>query len=233
MTSILAIVPARGGSKGIPRKNLCQIGGRPLISYPLEEASKSRFLTEVVVSTDDLEILKFARDLGVNTILRPPSLASDSSPVIDSVLQVLDEYQKKDIRFDIVVLLQPTSPFWRASQLDELLTLFEDQDLEGVVSVVPSIEAHPSRMYDIDSFDYLRPLVREGETVRRQELKPVYFRNGCFYAVRTHTLISKNTLMPSKKKAFLMDPEWFMTIDTPRDLKIANVMAEEWNDLIN
>lgn len=225
----MAIIPARGGSKGIPQKNLRILGNKPLIAYPIIEASKSQMITEIVVSTDDLDIQAYVNSLGIKTILRPKNLAEDTSPVIDSVFHVLTELERDLQLFDLVVLLQPTSPFWRSSQLDEMIHLFSDPNVDGVVSVVPSVEAHPSRMYSLGFSNFLIPITENGETQRRQDLEPVYFRNGCFYAVRTSVLNSQKTLMPKRKKAYLMDSEWFMTIDSPRDLKLAQVMAEDWN----
>lgn len=230
MKKVLAIIPARGGSKGIIGKNLRPLGGIPLISFPIENAKRSKLLTRLVVSTDSEEIGRYVHECGVKVIQRPAEFGTDQSPVIDSVIHVLDELEKTGEAFDIVVLLQPTSPFWTSDQLDEVLSMFEDEDLDGVVSVVPSLEMHPARMYHKDTQDFLSPLLKDGETIRRQELSPVYFRNGCFYAVRTSVLKNSQTLMPGKKRGYLMDPDWFLTIDTPRDLKLAEVMVEEWKE---
>ena len=230
MKRVLAIIPARGGSKGITGKNLRLLGGKPLISYPIVESQKSKTISKIVVSTDSKEIGDFAESSGVKVIYRPDSLATDKSPVIDSVIHVLDELEKEGERFDIAVLLQPTSPFWNVEQLENMLGLFGEDEPDGVVSVIPSLEMHPSRMYNQEPGGFLSPLTTQGETVRRQDLNPVYFRNGCFYAVKTSVLRTQKTLMPARKKAFLMDPDWFLTIDTPRDLKLAEVMAAEWNE---
>lgn len=229
MRKILGIIPARGGSKGILGKNMRQVGGRPLVSYPIEEAKKSKSISTLVVSTDSEEIGIFAQSLGVKVIYRPDSLASDSSPVIDTVFYVIDYLEKLGNQFDIIVLLQPTSPFWTVEQLEDMLKLFDESDLDGVVSVIPSLEMHPSRMYNQEADGFLTSLLANNEKTRRQDLIPVYLRNGCFYAVRTQALKSQKTLMPARKKGFLMDPDWFLAIDIPRDLKLAEVMAEEWN----
>lgn len=226
----LGIIPARGGSKGIPGKNLRIVSGKALISYPLDEGQKSSLLARLVVSTDSAEIKEYVENnSNAQVISRPADFATDRSPVIDSVLHVLDELEKAGEHYDLVVLLQPTSPFWRAKQLDELLGMFEDESTEAVVSVIPTLEMHPSKMYSL-SGDSLLPYLPHGETIRRQELAPVYFRNGCFYAVRVATLRRERSLMPSNKKPYLMDPEWFLTIDIPRELKLAEIMAEEWNN---
>ena len=199
-----------------------------MISFPIENAKKCQSLTRLVVSTDSKEIQNFVEGYGVMVIPRPEPFGSDESPVIDSVCHVLDELEKNGETFDIVVLLQPTSPFWTSDQLEDLLSMFEDKTIDGVVSVIPSLEMHPARMYSLDAANFLSPLLKDGETIRRQELEPVYFRNGCFYAVRAHVLKSQRTLMPILKKAYLMEPDWFLTIDSHRDLKLAEVMAEEW-----
>lgn len=205
MNKVLAVIPARGGSKGVLRKNLRLLGGKPLISYPIDGAKKCQSVSELVVSTDSDEISKFVKSLGTKVIMRPAEFATDHSPVIDSVLHALDELEKLGEYFDVVVLLQPTSPFWTSNELDKMLELFENSELDGAVSVIPSLEMHPSRMYQIDSDNFLSSLMKDGETIRRQDLSPVYFRNGCFYAVKTAVIRSQRTLMPVNKKAFLMD----------------------------
>ncbi|MCE7055286.1 acylneuraminate cytidylyltransferase family protein [Algoriphagus sp. AGSA1] len=228
---VLGIIPARGGSKGIPKKNLQEIAGKPLVAYPITEAKRSEFITELVVSTDSTELASYLDNLGQKYILRPNEIAQDQSPVIETVFHVLEVLKKEGKEFDLVILLQPTSPFWKGAQLDEVIGLFEDDAIEGVVSVVPSTESHPARMYDKESNDFLKPLIADAETLRRQDLSPVYSRNGCFYAVKTSALYKHNSLMPPVKKGYVMDPYWCLTIDTPRDLLLARFMAEEWNSL--
>lgn len=225
---VLAIVPARGGSKGIPGKNLKLLGSKPLIAYPIQEVQNSNLDIELVVSTDDTAIADLASRYNARVIMRPLELGSDSSPVIDSVIHVLNQFKEEGVFFDVVVLLQPTSPFWKSKDLENVIGLLDDPNCDGVISVCPSPEAHPARMYSVDNPGFLRPLQPDGEVLRRQDLPTVYLRNGCFYAVKSETILKEKTLMPSNKKAYVMDPKWFLTIDTPRDLKLAGILADEW-----
>lgn len=225
---ILGIIPARGGSKGVPGKNIKKLCGKPLIAYPIQQAQRSIYLDKLIVSTDDDAIQEVAQSFRVEVIRRPSMLGMDNSPVVDTVEQVLNYYEDQGEIFDILVLLQPTSPIWTGNQLDEVLSMFGDRNLDGVVSVVSSPEIHPARMYSKSIDDRLFPLIEVGETIRRQDLSPVYFRNGCFYAIRVPIFRKEKTLMAKNKKAYIMDSEWFLNIDSPRDFKIAQVVMEEW-----
>jgi CMP-N,N'-diacetyllegionaminic acid synthase len=225
---VLAIVPARGGSKGVPGKNLRELGGQPLIQYAFDTAKESALLTHIVVSTDDQGIAAFAIQCGVEVIMRPKELASDTASVVDAVIHVLDQLTED---YDGVVLLQPTSPLRTGGALDSVIQLlFADSHTEGVVSVVPMFDQHPARMYNIDNKGVIHPFLENGETTRRQDLEPVYYRNGCFYAVRTAILKAQQTLMPKNKKAFVMDPYWLLNIDEPRDLLVGEAMMQEWKN---
>ncbi|MFZ4671092.1 MAG: cytidylyltransferase domain-containing protein [Flavobacterium sp.] len=225
---VLVIIPARGGSKGVPKKNLKILGDEPLIAHAIACAKASKKTTRIIVSTDSEEIAEVSKQFGSEVILRPEDLATDTSNVVTAVIHV---YQELKEDFDVIVLLQTTSPLRTATDLDNIITLFEkDNNIDGVISVVPMDDMHPARMYNLGDNDALIPFLTEGETARRQDLQPVYYRNGCFYAVKTDAFFKENSFMVANKKAYVMNAEWLANIDTPRDFKIAEILYQDWKD---
>lgn len=225
---ILAVIPARGGSKGVPKKNIKLLGGKSLVAHAIECAKKAKKITNIAVTSDDDDVIEIARDYGVNAIKRPDSLATDSSNVITAVQHVLETIQE-DI--DILVLLQPTSPLRTPKDLDNVIDLLmSNDDINGVISVVPFDDCHPARMYNIDKESNLSTYIDNGETLRRQDLSPVYYRNGCFYAVRVDAFLKEQSFMVKNKKGYVMDVNWLANIDSPRDFKIAELLYEDWKN---
>nr|WP_315174672.1 acylneuraminate cytidylyltransferase family protein [uncultured Flavobacterium sp.] len=223
---VLAIIPARGGSKGVPRKNVKLLGGIPLIAHAINCAKESSRVTKLVVSTDCEEIAAIAREKSCEVMIRPSDLASDTSNV---VLTVEHAYKTLNEDFDIIVLLQPTSPLRTGKDFDKIIEMFErDTKLDGVISVVPFDDLHPARMYNLGTNNELIPFIKDSESMRRQDLEPVYYRNGCFYAVKRQSFFTEKSFMVKNKKAYIMDAEWLVNIDTPRDFKIASIIYEEW-----
>lgn len=225
---VLAIIPARGGSKGVPGKNIKLLGGKPLIAHAIECAKKSDKVTRTIVSTDSEEIAAVAIQYGSEVIFRPANLATDISNVVSAVNHVCQELNED---FDIIVLLQPTSPLRSTIDLDNVISVFgEDKTIDGVISVIPMDDVHPARMYNLGNQRELIPFLEYGEDLRRQDLKPVYYRNGCFYAVKAKAFFKEKSFMVANKKAYIMNPEWLVNIDTPRDFKIASIIYEEWKN---
>lgn len=224
---VLVVIPARGGSKGIPKKNIKELGGKPLISHTIECAIASKLVTQIVVTTDADDIMSVAESYPITTIKRPAELSDDYSNVVDAAMHA---YQMLDENFDVLILLQPTAPFRTTKDLDEVIKMFEDVDLEGVISVVPMNEIHPARMYELDSQSKMSSLLPNGESLRRQDIKPVYYRNGCFYAVRVDAFLKQKKFMVENKKAYIMNPEWLINIDTPRDFMLAQLLFNEWKN---
>jgi CMP-N,N'-diacetyllegionaminic acid synthase len=226
---ILAIIPARGGSKGVPRKNIKLLGGKPLLLHAYECADNSKYEIDIVVSTDSDEIKTICIENNVRVIDRPAALAEDSSSVTTVIHHVLESL---NINYDLIILLQPTSPFRKSKELDQIIAFFEkDTLLEGVISVVSVEDNHPARMYSLDSDFIMKPfLSSKDETTRRQDLNPVYLRNGCFYVVRKESFLAQNSVMPFRKKAFIMDSKYHVNIDNPRDFMLASLIYEEWEN---
>ncbi|UII31654.1 acylneuraminate cytidylyltransferase family protein [Fulvivirga ulvae] len=228
----IAIIPARGGSKGVRRKNIRQVAGSPLISYAIDCARDSKKITDFIVDTDDAEIAEVCKQLDAEVLMRPPELAQDTSSVVDVAINTIKQLSEKGRTYDIVVLLQPTAPIRTGKNLDDIIDLFErdvDQAVEGVVSVIEQSDVHPARMYTLENLNMIA-LNPKLEHKRRQDLYPVYFRNGCFYAVRRDVLLYKQTFMPEQKKAYVMPAEWLANVDNDRDLLIADTLVKAWKD---
>ena len=225
---VLVIIPARGGSKGVPQKNIKLLGGKPLIAHAIECALGSKKASKIVVSTDDDAIASAANQYPIEVVKRPSELAEDDSNVVTAVTYTYD-YLKED--FDIIVLLQPTAPLRTSADLDAVIDLLEkNKNADGVISVVPMDDVHPARMYDLNETQHLVPLIENGETLRRQDLKPVYYRNGCFYAVRTKAFYEQQSFMVAHKLAFVMNPNWLINIDNQRDFQLATLLYEDWKN---
>jgi len=226
---ILAIIPARGGSKGVPGKNIKLLGGKPLLLHAYECANNSTYEIDIVVSTDSEEIKDICIENNVRVINRPDALADDVSPVTTAIHHVLECLS---VDYDLIVLLQPTSPFRKSEQLDEIIRFFEtDTSLEGVISVVSVEDNHPARMYSLDSDFTMKSFSHSNDEItRRQDLIPVYLRNGCFYVVRTKSFLAQNSVMPSKKKAYIMDSKYHINIDSQRDFMLASLIYEDWEN---
>lgn len=226
---VLAIIPARGGSKGVPGKNIKILGGKTLINHAIDCAKNSNKVNKIVITTDAEEIAKVAQEEDIQIIKRPKEMANDFSNVTEAVRHVLDSIKEED--YDILVLLQPTAPLRTGRQLDEIISMFElDSDLEGVISVIPTQDVHPARMYNVEMDGTMNSFLKNGETLRRQDLNPVYYRNGCFYAIRKTAFLAQNSFMPNHKKAYVMDSNWLVNIDNQRDFALATVLYNDWKN---
>lgn len=228
--NVLGIIPARGGSKGVKRKNIRLVDGKPLIAYAIECGRESKMLTRVVVNTDDAEIAAIARQYGAEVLMRPPALGTDSASILPVLKQTIEAVEaQQNTKFDLLLLLQTTSPIRTGTDIDNVIGMFEaEPSLDGVISVVPMLDTHPARMYCLHGDGWMNPLVENSETANRQELDPVYYRNGCIYAVRPGAMFRENTLMVRNKKAYVMPLEWLANIDDERDLLITEMLLKLW-----
>lgn len=217
--SVLALIPARGGSKGIPRKNIALMAGRPLIAWTIEAALAAR-VDAVVVSTDNAEIADIARASGAAVpFMRPATLAQDDTPGLDPVLHALDELPGHDT----VLLLQPTSPLRTAADIDAALALQAATCAASVVSV-SAPATHPYWAYTIDSAGRMMPLIDREKAARRQDLPVVHALNGAMYIADTGWLRAGRRFVDADTRAFIMPPERSIDIDTPFDWLIAEAL---------
>ena len=220
---VLGVIPARGGSKGVPRKNIAPILGKPLIAYTIEAALASRLLTDVIVSTDDEEIARVARQYGAEVpFMRPAELATDSAQAIPTIQHAVREMEKlRSWRYDAVVMLQPTTPLRNAEDIDECLKKLFATDADSVISVVEVGGYHPVRMKRIVDDQLVDYAEEEIENRPRQELPPVYLRAGSVYATRRDVLMVQNSFKGRISRPYVIPPERYANIDTAIDLKIA------------
>jgi CMP-N-acetylneuraminic acid synthetase len=226
---ILGVIPARGGSKSVPRKNLALLHGRPLIAYTIDAARQSRRLTHFLVSSEDPEILAVAASLGAPTpFVRPAELATDEAPTLPVVQHAVREMEKREsIRFDYVVLLQPTTPLRRPEDIDAAVDKLIETGADSVVSVCDVGAYHPARMRQIVEDRLVELPIREPkEMLRRQDLPPVYIRNGAIYAVRRDVVILSNSMIGEVCRPYIMPEERSVNVDSPLDLHLAEILLQ-------
>ena len=221
MADRVAVIPARGGSKGVPGKNKRIVGGKPLIGFTLEAALESAKLDRIVVTTDDDDIAAIAAGAGVEIVHRPAEIAGDESPVIDAVLHALTELGISDPA--ALVLLQPTSPLRTGADIDAALDLFE---LSGapVCSVCAVGDAHPARRYRVED-GVMHSLMPELASTRRQDLPPLFHRNGAIYIIGPEQLRARQIIC-EPMVPFEMDSERSVNIDTELDIKLLEAVLE-------
>lgn len=227
---ILAIIPARGGSKGIPGKNTKLLNGKPLMSYTSEIALQSHYLTEVIVSTEDKQIVEVAERLGIKVpFVRPMALAEDHTPTLHVIIHALQWFEKQTIFFDAVCLLQVTSPFRTVDFLDKAIVKFIESGCDSLVSVqkVPH-EYNPHWTFEVNAEGNLKIATGETEIIsRRQELPPAYHRDGNIYITKTEVLLNGHSLY-GKSTAFIeSEPDFYVNIDTMKDWEKAEEMIQK------
>lgn len=194
---VLGIIPARGGSKEIPRKNLAPLQGKPLLAYTAEAALKSKRLAKVLLSTDDEEIADIGRRFGLDVpFLRPAALAQDHSPTIDVLLDVLARLQSSGDTYDAVFTLQPTNPLRTVADIDGAIELMESTGCDSVISFVDVGGRHPARMKTVaaDSRVCNPSFAEQFEGMPRQLLPKYYLREGSVYLTRTAVLTERYSI---------------------------------------
>lgn len=223
---ILTVVPARGGSKGIPGKNIADVGGKPLMAWTLEYALSVPGLDRIVVSSDDEAILDVARRYPrIAARRRPAELAVDSTPTAPVVAEVLaTEERDGHGPFDAILLLQVTAPLRAVHHVPEAIALLQG-GADTVISVCEMRDMHPARMYRLEEGGRMQSLMPELEVARRQDIPPVYYRNGSIYLVRRETFDRTGSLMAKPSVGYVMTDTYLLNIDEPRDMDIARVLV--------
>lgn len=213
--TILAIIPARGGSKGVPRKNIRELGGKPLIAWTIEAAKKSRYLERLILSSEDDEIIEIAEQWECEVPFRRPAyLAQDDTPGIDVVLHALNALKEK---YDYVMLLQPTSPLRSSRDIDESIEFCMINNSPVCVSVCEARES-PYWMFRLDGTGRMHPILSHSvDAGTRQELEKVYRLNGAIYLAQTDYLMDKKSFKTPDTIAFLMPGCRSIDIDTEQD----------------
>lgn len=227
---ILAIIPARGGSKGIPRKNIKHLAGKPLIAWTIQAALDSQVFDRIIVSTEDEEISRISQEYGAEVpFLRPIELASDHAKSIDLVLNLLKMLAEKEQYFpDAIMLLQPTSPFREVSDILEVTRLFQTHTSADALVSVCAVD-HP--------ISWLKEMTPEGKlisllentpfTFRRQDSQQVFELNGSIYLLKTKILQQEQTFLPKNTFGYVMSNENSIDIDTPWDFHLADLIMRD------
>jgi len=219
---ILGIIPARGGSKGIPSKNIKELDGMPLIAYTIKAALNSN-LTHVIVSTDSQTIAEIAISYGANVpFLRPDNLATDTASSMPVAIHGLLEMEKLyECQYDAVMLLQPTTPFRTTVDINNAISLLIEKETDSVISVVDVGGTHPARMkYLKEGLLIDPPFCEEKENQNRQELEPMFIRNGAIYLSKRNVLL-KGTYKGDSCAALIMTNNRSVNIDTIFDFEYA------------
>jgi len=229
---ILGLIPARGGSKSIPKKNIKVLNGKPLIQYTVEAARQSKYLSKVILSSDDEAIIEVAKQLNLEVpFVRPKHLAEDKSPTLGVIQHALKFYAEQNVFFDAVCLLQVTSPFKTGKFIDEAIHKFAESDCDALVSVqkVPD-EYNPHWTFMKDKKDNLELYSGEKEIIsRRQELPEVYHRDGLIYITKSNVLLEQNSLYGSKLGYIKSPSDYTINIDTLKDWKQAEAYLNSNN----
>jgi len=230
---VLGIIPARGGSKGVPNKNITELLGKPLITYTIAAALESEFLTSVVVSTDDSVIAEISKKAGAQVpFIRPDSLSQDSSlslPVVMHALRFMEA--KEGLEYDAVMMLQPTAPLRTSVDIDEAIKKIFSSGADSVISV-SNVEAnHPLRMKKVDGDKLLNYVDQGFEDMRpRQQLPDVYIRNGAIYLALRATLTRQLTFSGDDCRAYIMPEERSINLDARRDFVMAEYYLQNIRD---
>lgn len=222
--SVLAIIPARGGSKELPGKNIKSLAGKPLIAWTIEAAQQSQYIDRLILSSDDEEIIATAREYGCEApFVRPAALATDDATSIDVVFHALDNLPAHDI----VILLQPTSPLRDHKDIDTALELMIHKHAESCVSVCQP-EKSPYWMYHMDNQGKLVQLLNtEQNASQRQQLPPVYALNGAIYISTIERLRKHYRFVDSETVAYPMNKTHSIDIDDALDFQIASLIVKE------
>jgi CMP-N,N'-diacetyllegionaminic acid synthase len=222
--SILALMPARGGSKGIPRKNLLTVQGRPLMAWTVDAALNSELIDTFVVSSDDDEIIEAAKSLGcTNIIKRPGFLATDSADSVDVVLHALEVFPS----YDIVVLLQPTSPLRLTSDIEGAIQLMISRNAPSCVSVCQA-DLSPYWMFSVSEDDRMSSFLPiDSMPSRRQDLPATFVPNGAVYVARSSWLRDSKSFFGEGAVAYKMPHERSLDIDTIADFEAFRFQVSE------
>lgn len=231
MTGAVAVIPARGGSKGIPRKNLQEIGGKPLVAHPIENALNAETIDRTILTTDDDQIATIGKKYGAEVpFMRPPELATDDVPVIAALQHCLRYLLNECGDLEYIVALQPTCPFTLPSDIDEAVTMARDCNCDSVVSIAKITDTHPYRTYMLDG-DQLVPFkdVTVDRPLQRQNRPDVYGLTGAIFVRRPAVLdswVNEDFALGEDVRAIVQPEERALDIDTLFELKTARALYE-------
>ncbi|MFW2552962.1 cytidylyltransferase domain-containing protein [Aliarcobacter butzleri] len=222
--TFLAIIPARGGSKRLPRKNVLDLCGKPLIAHTIEAGLKSNYIDKVIVSSDDKEILEISKEFDAETIKRPDELASDTATTFDAIKHTIDNNIDK---YDYIVLLQPTSPLRNEKHIDEAIELLEEKKANAIISVC-EMEHSPLWSNTLPNNGSMKGFLRDEILNKRsQDLEKYYRLNGAIYICRTDKLLEEKTfILKDEIYAYKMSRKFSIDIDEEIDFKLAKIYLD-------
>lgn len=227
MGNILYVIPARGGSKGIPCKNIKMLAGRPLIAYTIDVAKQLADNADICLSTDDGNIAKVAADCGLEVpFMRPAELATDTAGTYEVLMHALDFYKDKGKEYDILVLLQPTSPLRTADDVKGALSLFTP-DIDMVVSVKEAATNPYYNAYEEDSDGFLHISKGNGTFTRRQDAPHVWEYNGAVYVINVASLYKMQLGEFRRRRCYVMDSFRSLDLDTSLDWAVAEIIMKK------
>jgi len=223
--TFLAIIPARSGSKRLPNKNILPLAGKPMLLWTIENALKSKYLDEIVLSTDSDEIINIVRDYNIKVIKRPSELASDTAKMVDVIKHVIEN---EDRKYDFIILLQPTSPLRKEYHIDEAIERIIKLNADAIISVC-GVDYSPlwcnTLPDDLSMENFLSDDIKDK---RSQDLPKFYRLNGAIYICKTDKFISENTFFLKKNVyAYIMDRLSSIDIDDEIDFKLAELILKE------
>lgn len=206
---ILAIIPARGGSKGLPGKNIKELCGKPLIAWSIEHAQKSKYVDEIFISTDSQEIADVAEQFGAPCPeLRPAELARDTAPSSEFIIYTLEKMKKEGKSFDYFILLEPTSPLRDVEDVDKSIEMLVDNPVaESVMGVVRAEDSNPAFMVKIGEGGLMIPFMGKAETMRRQDIPDAYYFEGTVYLSKSDAYMEKKAFYHDKTLPYIV-PKW-------------------------
>lgn len=224
----IAIIPARGGSKRIPKKNIKSFLGKPIISYPIEAALKSKLFNEIMVSTDDEEIAEISKMLGASVpFLRSKKNSDDFATTVDVLLEVIEEYKKRGKVFDYVCCIYPTTPFISPEKLNHSFKILIEKKAKSLIPIVRfSYPIQRALRIENDSLQYIYP---ENGSKRSQDLELTYHDAGQFYWIKTDVLVNQSSMVTDNSIAYEISELEVQDIDSETDWKIAEMKYQILN----
>ena len=220
VNKVIGVIPARGGSKGVPKKNIRPLLGKPLIAHTIEEAKRSKYLDRIVISTDDPEIAEICDELGAEVVMRPSEFATDTAPTELALIHVVETLSRGGYEPDVVVTLEPTSPLRTHQLIDRCIETLWQTGADSVISVKETRGCFGTLMEG--RFEYLI----KGQRRRRQERSPLYEESSTVYVTRTEALLKHKSVLGERLYAVVVDADEAIDINTPLDFVIAEAVMQ-------
>jgi len=221
---MIALIPARGGSKGLPGKNIKLLNGKPMIAYTIEAALKSKKISRVILSTDDTEIARVGQQYGAEVpFMRPDYLATDTARSLDVFDYTITQLELlENIEINEFIILQPTSPLRKSIHIDEAITLFKEKNADSIISYCK--EDHPIVWHKyIDNEGRFSNIFKDDFIKNRQEIKPTYYPNGSIFILKKE-IINSGNYYQSNSFAYIMEKKYSIDIDTIDDFRLAQFL---------